>query len=158
MASAIQLAWPGPDNPTYTTAQNFDFSLDAVSFVVQTDGSGNGHRALLSIVDASQLVPFYLEDANQGQDNSFLTYTFMRGATMTHCTLDTVDFVESPLPVTTFAPQTQFFLSMLDNGGSTVSGDTIGAIVFYGDQLPVSTGIPPQPELLPITLLPGVAA
>jgi hypothetical protein len=156
MAVAWRQQGDGFFTPVFTTPAQGSFSLDVVYFEVITDATAGGHRAQLIFVDSSNETAFTCTDTNLGSGSSQYTYTFMRGATMNHCTLDNGDAVESPLPTTELDANTQLFIRMVNDSGTGIVGDLFQNAIIYGDHFADDALTSPVPNL-PITLLPSAA-
>lgn len=117
----------------YTVPAGYTLQLEMLRFIVGMDSTAGIHKVRVQFYDNRLgAATATLRDLNQGGANEFITYTYGLGLNASACV--TVDGweVTDALPFTTLAPQTDIYITPVDDNGITQGGDEVNPVTLYG--------------------------
>lgn len=134
MAEAFSGAAGSGSLTVYTVPRGYTLRLDILTFAVVTDATAGIHKARVTFTDAALgAVTARLRDLNEGGPSMTLRYTYGVGLAASACAAADGWEMTDALPDTVLAPQTAIAISAVTDAGVTIAGDTISAVVLYGD-------------------------
>lgn len=131
MAREIDTANGAGNVEAYKLAPGESFSLRTITFVVDTDNSGNGHSPEVLFGSQSGGLIARVPDWNDLADNSTVTYTFGVGLRPFCGITNDGGSVQNDLPECQLENGCTITVQVLDAGGAVVAGDRITDIVLW---------------------------
>lgn len=140
----------------YQVPRDHFLRLELLTFVVTCDATAGIHKAKVTLFDTSLSETIaVLRDLNEGGATEVLTYTYGIGLNASACVSVSGWEMTDALPETDLAPGTMITVAMVNDSGTTLTGDAIGAVVLYGTFYnSVDTAQTPMPQMID-GLLPG---
>lgn len=141
----------------YTVPRAYVLRLEILTFTLTTDATAGIHKARVLFADAALgASTAYLRDLNEGGPSMNLRYTYGIGLAGSACVASDGWEMTDALPDTVLAPETTITLTAVNDAGVTISGDTFGSVVLFGELVGLSgTGADGPLEPLVAGLLPG---
>lgn len=157
MAAPIRGVFGTGSTVVYTVPRDHSFRLEMLTFTLTTDATAGIHSALVTFTDtAISQITARLWDWNEGGPSMTLYYTYGIGLRPFNCTVTSGMMIRDDLPDTILAPETQITVAGVNGSAAVIAGDTVSAVVLYGDLYSITGTIAgtvddtPDPLLVPL--------